>query len=338
MFHQKQNRQPKNSSLHWLSSLDITPQHIEMLPEHADTRAYFRIRQENSTSILVESNKPESDCQYYQAITEAHLKAKLPVPNILAAQIGTTNSTFLITDFGDLTLLNALNDPQHFDQNQLYQASINLIHQYQKSQLDSQTTLSRFDSNLALKQMLTGLERFSQTHDISVNFNKIETTLIYLANFWKAIPTAPTHVDFHSANIMIKKHHDPCNSLQLGLLDYQDCIIGPINYDLVSLITDHYYEISWSQRLEWIHQFYDTISHRCPNLTRQYFLTSCYAVTLQRHLKNIGIFSILATQGKSSYGQLIPKMLKVIETCCYQLPKTDGLRALCSSMSMLHHD
>lgn len=52
-----------------------------------------------------------------------------------------------------------------------------------------------------------------------------------------------THRDFHSRNLMVK-------NAEVILIDYQDAMMGPASYDLVSLCFDPYVPLPSAQRLE----------------------------------------------------------------------------------------
>ena len=52
-------------------------------------------------------------------------------------------------------------------------------------------------------------------------------------------PQVFMHRDYHSANLMVLPEDD------VGILDFQDAFIGPVTYDLVSLLRDCY--IDWPE-------------------------------------------------------------------------------------------
>ena len=60
-------------------------------------------------------------------------------------------------------------------------------------------------------------------------------------NIVSKIPKSFMHRDFHSRNLMVTSEKNP------GVLDYQDAIIGPITYDLASLLRDCY--IAWDDEI-----------------------------------------------------------------------------------------
>jgi hypothetical protein len=99
-----------------------------------------------------------------------------------------------------------------------------------------------------------------------------------------------------------------------GVIDFQDAVVGPITYDLVSLLRDCY--ISWpNQQVEqWMTRYYQRLLKAG--------LITCNAVQfkrwfdlmgLQRHLKAVGIFSRLHLRdGKSNYLNDIPRTMAYI--------------------------
>jgi len=119
-----------------------------------------------------------------------------------------------------------------------------------------------------------------------------------------ALPRVPVHLDYHSRNLMLPEAQTP-----LGVIDYQDAVMGPVTYDLASLLYDCYQDYPEHERQHWSQVFFETLPaqqadyfddindwHRCLRLT-----------ALQRHIKAIGIFSRLAYRdGKTQFLDEIP--------------------------------
>ncbi|MFN7095970.1 MAG: aminoglycoside phosphotransferase family protein, partial [Gammaproteobacteria bacterium] len=97
------------------------------------------------------------------------------------------------------------------------------------------------------------------------------------------------HRDYHSRNLMILE------SNQLGVLDFQDAVWGPVTYDALSLLKDCY--ISWPRDkvLDLLGQYHQMLlsSAIISKQTFAEFITEFDWVGVQRHLKVIGIFSRL---------------------------------------------
>jgi aminoglycoside/choline kinase family phosphotransferase len=108
-----------------------------------------------------------------------------------------------------------------------------------------------------------------------------------------------------------------------GVIDFQDAVIGPITYDLVSLLRDCY--IAWPEQQvdQWMTQYFerlrqaDIISCDLTQFKRWFDLMG-----MQRHLKAIGIFSRLHLRdGKSGYLDDIPRTLNYVTSICATYPE-----------------
>ena len=123
----------------------------------------------------------------------------------------------------------------------------------------------------------------------------------------REIPQTFVHRDFHSRNLLVTDINNP------GVIDYQDAVIGPITYDLVSLLKDCY--VTWDDGLieDMLESFFTRIkSNNINNISdfRYWFdMTG-----LQRHIKAIGIFSRLNYRdNKDNYLKDIPRTYTYIE-------------------------
>ena len=111
-----------------------------------------------------------------------------------------------------------------------------------------------------------------------------------------------------------------------GVLDYQDAMIGPMTYDLVSLLKDCY--IKWDDEL--IYKMVKTYFQRLEqSITYDEFEYWFDMTGLQRHLKAIGIFSRLYYRDKkSSYLKDIPKTLNYVIELCTKYPELHEFQIL----------
>jgi aminoglycoside/choline kinase family phosphotransferase len=132
-----------------------------------------------------------------------------------------------------------------------------------------------------------------------------------------AQPQVIVHRDYHSRNLMVLSEDSP------GVIDFQDAVIGPITYDLVSLLRDCY--IAWPEgRVEsWLAQYF----HRLKTTglvvcDETQFKRWFDLMGMQRHLKAIGIFSRLHLRdGKSGYLNDIPRTLGYVLSVCSTYPE-----------------
>lgn len=120
-------------------------------------------------------------------------------------------------------------------------------------------------------------------------------------------PQVIVHRDFHSRNLMLLPNNG------VGVLDFQDGVVGAVTYDLVSLLKDCYRRqppswveqraLSYAQRLRDIGLLIDVEDRQ--------FLRWFDLMGLQRHIKVLGIFARLwLRDGKTRYLQDLPLALR----------------------------
>ena len=109
------------------------------------------------------------------------------------------------------------------------------------------------------------------------------------------------HRDYHCRNLM------RCNDGRIGILDYQDALWGHPAYDLVSLTRDCYLRYPSADVRRWEETF--RVRHH-PAIAAQDWARACDAVSLQRHLKVLGLFVRLGQRdGKTGYLADLPRVL-----------------------------
>ena len=121
-------------------------------------------------------------------------------------------------------------------------------------------------------------------------------------------PQVVVHRDFHSRNLMLLPNHD------VGVIDFQDAVIGPSTYDLVSLLRDCY--VHWPQSL--VNQRMCRFLHKAKeaglaaeDVTEQQYERWFDLMGLQRHIKVLGIFARLCLRdGKSGYLADLPLVIR----------------------------
>ena len=115
------------------------------------------------------------------------------------------------------------------------------------------------------------------------------------------------HRDFHSRNLMVI-------DTELAAIDFQDAVIGPVTYDLVSLLKDCYCSWPRAQVEAWVKTYYDILDEHLKPPTFDDFLSDFDLMGLQRHIKVLGVFARLYLRdGKPGYLPDLPKVITYIE-------------------------
>ena len=95
----------------------------------------------------------------------------------------------------------------------------------------------------------------------------------------------------------------------IGVIDFQDALIGPITYDLVSLLKDAYVELEEEFIIDKSVRFWERACKEGLLQKNDFsdFFLKFEMMGVQRHLKILGIFSRLSLRdGKHNYLSDIP--------------------------------
>jgi N-acetylmuramate 1-kinase len=114
--------------------------------------------------------------------------------------------------------------------------------------------------------------------------------------------------DFHVDNLMVLPGRDGIASV--GLLDFQDAVIGAASYDLVSLLEDARRDVDPALAAAMLERYFAAF----PGLDRGRFAASYALLGAQRNAKIVGIFTRLCVRdGKPQYLEHIPRVWRLIE-------------------------
>lgn len=113
--------------------------------------------------------------------------------------------------------------------------------------------------------------------------------------------------DYHADNLMILPSRDGVK--QVGLLDFQDAVLGSKAYDLVSLLEDARRDVSEENRTKLLEYY---LKH--ADCDKEAFKTDYEILSLQRNMKILGIFARLSVRdGKHNYLNYMPRVLGFVK-------------------------
>ncbi|KTC87091.1 aminoglycoside phosphotransferase family protein [Legionella brunensis] len=305
-----QNRQ---NALHkWLEkTLAPAPFSISPLAGDASFRRYFRLHLNGTTRVIMDAPPDKEAMEPFLTVNEilSSLEVHCPKVHALDKALGFA----ILEDFGDELLLKHLSPKTA---NKLYGAAMNIIMRMQYCPPASTAKLPPFDKQFMLQELNTFKEWFLHTY-LKIQLNAEEETLLtdtfaWLTDKISQQPQVLIHRDYHSRNIMLLNETD---EIQLGIIDFQDAMIGPFTYDLVSLLKDCYIQWPREQVMEWLSTF-----HKQSSLAKEWLLDNfIYAFDLcglQRHLKVLGVFSRLHLRdNKPNYLKDLPLTLHYVMAC-----------------------
>jgi len=294
-------------------------QQISLRPLSGDAsfRRYFRASIAGKSYALMDAPPAQEDCTSFVAIGR-HWKAQgISVPSIFIDDLEA--GFLLLEDFGDHTLLARLEElmqqgnPAENDYCEAqYRQAIDILISIQSTASDGENALPPY--NEALLRQEIGLFTdwlLEQKLGLSLNSKQeiaLNACFDQLTDNALSQPLVVVHRDYHSRNLMVTRKHE------LGVIDYQDAVTGPITYDLVSLLRDCY--IKWPQEnvQQWLSYYLDQLNaRRGTNYSSATLQRWFDLMGMQRHLKAAGIFARLSLRdGKHDYLKDIPRTVSYL--------------------------
>lgn len=311
----------------WLENdllLDIL--HCEPASSDASFRRYFRIKVPKGHFIVMDAPPEKENIEPFIRVAGLMRQSHIHVPAIFEQNLA--DGFLLLEDFGSDCLLDRL-DGQSVDA--LYQGACDSLFNLQTLTPVQNSGLPCYDEALLQRELGLFEEWFlNQLLDIALPAPVLDSVHKVLISSALEQPATCVHRDYHSRNLMVLNHNTP------GVIDFQDAVIGPITYDLVSLLRDCY--IAWpeSQVESWLGRYYQRLYQagliQCE-LSR--FKRWFDLMGMQRHLKAIGIFSRLHIRdGKSNYLKDIPRTLNYVTRVCAVYPELSEFGRLLASLDL----
>ena len=279
---------------------------ISTASNDASFRSYFRIKTLEDSFIVMDAPPQNESIESFLKIGKMLNSIEVNVPHIYKEDKAL--GFILMQDFGNDTYLDALNDD---NQLRLYDDSIDsLIHMQKFVKKDF---CPSYTNKILFDEMVLFVDWYlRQYKKIELNNKEYEELITWIEEISKKVSSQEkffVHRDYHSRNLMVQKSNNP------GILDFQDALVGPITYDLVSLLKDAY--IEWDEEIVLDHavRYWEKvkINNLISNLEFSNFYKDFECMGIQRHLKILGIFARLSVRDKKNqYLKNIPLVEKYL--------------------------
>ncbi len=301
------------------SSLQLT-----QLNGDAGFRCYYRLQRDDKYHIVVDAPPDKVNNLAFVEMADAFAKQNLCVPEIIAYQASL--GFMCLEDFGDTLLADKLTTTT---MDSLYQQALLLlpkVAQVESSKLWSLPVYDRALLQLELdifKDWLVGAHLCLELDNNELE--QLQDCFDVLVNSALEQPRVTVHRDFHSRNLML------LDNGEIGVIDFQDAVQGPITYDLVSLLRDCYVRWDDQQVDDLRKQYLQQLTVHRPefNLDELTFSRWFDLMGLQRHIKAAGIFARLYHRdGKAGYLADIPLTLTYIIDIAGKYPALQFLSQL----------
>jgi N-acetylmuramate 1-kinase len=300
---------------------------IDRLTGDASTRSYFRVStpQESLIVALYGASFDENEgavarlaaaeaanpaarltfandpCAHIE-VTALLLEAGLPVPALLKT-LG-ADSMMFIEDVGDIRLQDWMSERSEADAFEAYRYALELVVRIQEATgraLETDSICSHLafdDAKLRWELGFFFANYFNKYLRMKLDpstANALQADFKTLCSELASRPRVLTHRDYHARNLMM--HGD-----RMFIIDYQDARMGPVSYDVASLISDPYTALSPEHVAELTEQFIGMkASSKLPISDVSEFQLELELMTVQRMLKAIGTYASQAASNNPIY-------------------------------------
>ncbi|TXH87933.1 MAG: aminoglycoside phosphotransferase [Rhodoferax sp.] len=345
----------------WLAA--IAPQHglhvqtVRLASADASFRRYLRVDSAAGTRVIMDAPPDKENCQPFVQVDRLMAQAGLCVPEILAWD--EAHGFMLLSDLGTQTLMQTIN-PDAAPPLAAYLEAVDLLVQWQKASQPG--VLPAYDEALLRRELELFPEWYIGRHrGMTLSEAQRKTldeafTRIVRANL--ASPSVYVHRDFMPRNLMVANVAPTLGAgasslppegalaarggpalltqkLNLGVLDFQDAVYGPITYDIASLLRDAF--LSWDEEfcLDVTIRYWDKARKAGLPVGDDFgeFYRAVEWMGLQRHLKVAGIFARLTLRdGKPQYLADTPRFIHYIRATCSRYIELKPLLRLVESI------
>ena len=292
----------------FLSQAGLADAGLQPLCPDASFRRYFRLATSNGQWLLMDAPPDYENVDAFVRIAKHLATLGLRSPQI--GKVDNVNGFALVEDFGNDTFTALLDASE--DEQTLYGYAIDVLTTLHQQPRAADLALPTYDLAAFIDEALLMVDWYIP---LITSARLTQTDRQRYQQIWNAIfealpPPATTLVlrDFHVDNLMRVPGESPEG--QIGLLDFQDARIGPIAYDVVSLLED--------ARRDLNPELVNTMRRRylkIMSLEDTENFNAWYRVLgVQRHCKVAGIFSRLALRDdKSAYLRHLPRVITLLQ-------------------------
>lgn len=273
----------------------------------ASNRRYERLtRGKGDTAILMDAPPDKGeDVRPFVRITE-YLRAQgLSAPEVFAQD--QVNGFLLIEDLGDDLFARVMDKHPDLEQ-PLYDASVDVLVQLHRAPVPD---LPRYDSKVTTPLAALAYDWYQRGAIGAVDQSarqRFEAAFREVMAPLDAMPHVLIQRDYHAENLLWLP--DRNGAARVGLLDYQDAMLGHPAYDLVSIAHDARRDVSADMAQSMVNRYV-----RATGLDREAFLTAYALLGAQRNLRILGVFARLCLgAGKPHYVDLIPRVWDHVQT------------------------
>jgi hypothetical protein len=283
---------------------------IKKIAGDASFRSYYRIFDQEKTFILMFAPPSHEETAPFIAIDEFLVQHNFSAPKILARNI--QKGFLLLEDFGDESyskvLANFSNQQKIIKEFELYQKASDCLVELHK--IKPLKNLPTYNHALLFREVMLFIDWYLPLQKIKISQEEIASFKYLWFKLFDLLDKENQVVvlrDYHADNLMFIDSRS--NYQQVGLLDFQDAVIGSKAYDLVSMLEDARRDLEEENRIKILNYYLEKSKSNKDNL-----LTDYKVLSLQRNIKIVGIFARLSARDqKNQYLEFLPRVLTFVK-------------------------
>lgn len=286
----------------------------------AGFRSYWRTEGPAESTVVMDSPPWLEDVRPWLAVADLLHGGGVRVPRVLARDVDA--GFLLLEDLGRDTLLQ-LTDAANADA--VFDGAIDQLLKLQA--IAPPASLPRYDAPMLQRELDLFPDWFLARHlGIAVD-DRMRRVLDEASAFL-------VHAALAQPQVLVHRDYMPRNLMPAGdgpaVLDFQDAVIGPVAYDVLSLFKDAFG--SWPRaRIDaWVARYHARAAAAgLPVGTLDAFRRDFDLIGVQRHLKVVGIFARLCHRdAKPKYVADAPRFLRYLADVLPAYPELAALDAL----------
>lgn len=279
-----------------LESPDLT---VLPLAGDASSRRYYRIVRGQQSWVLMTWEAFDPETSPFLSVQRHFEKSGVRVPSVV--DLEPSLGLILLEDLGDLTLERKFWESRNPEDALLFyrmaiDEMVKIHHHATRNKADCTAFRIQFDTEKFLWEMNYGKDNLilgvlSQKYSDSTS-QELQKVFLSICSTLDQEPKKIAHRDYHSRNLMIKLD-------EMGVIDFQDARLGPLQYDLVSLLRDSYTDLSDSSCQTLIQDYLEkSREFLSADFSFEHFMRIYEVQTLQRCFKACGSFASFFHQRK----------------------------------------
>jgi aminoglycoside/choline kinase family phosphotransferase len=328
----------------WLAGIaaahHLLPGTVRLASADASFRRYFRVdtAEAAGTRIVMDAPPDKENSEPFVHIARLMAEAGVTAPRVL--EWDRPNGFLLLDDLGHQTMLDVIDPAKPDASRPLYDQAIDALIRWQLASRPG--VLPPYDRALLERELALFPEWYIGRHrGIAVEGQikeRLDRSFKLIVESNLASPSVYVHRDFMPRNLMVNvaptlgtgvSSLPPEGALaalgrpgggsaaDLGVLDFQDAVYGPITYDIASLMRDAF--LSWEEEfvLDVTIRYWEAARKAKLPVDADFgaFYRSVEWMGLQRHLKVAGIFARLTLRdGKPRYLADTPRFIAYIRS------------------------